>query len=144
MSNQTEADQILPRQAAPLGRAENVLLFAIRRTALDGLNDAHAANALIGLFGMSYRRPLVLLRALMTELARASVRTIHLSPCCCMRMTDGEARLLRVIATAPGDPRIAHAELVPLLGTFDCLGAVTSAQALGQAFADLGAALPRP
>lgn len=135
-SEQTAA--LMPREPAPFGRSEATLLFVIRRTAIAGLNDAHATNAFLGLFGMSYRRPLVLVRALMAELARASAQTIHVSPCCCMRMTAAEAAILRVVALARTDLRAAHAELVPILGTFDCLGAVTSAQALGQAFADLG------
>jgi len=42
------------------------------------------------------------------------------------------------VALAPSDLRAAHAQLVSVLGTFDCLGAVSSAQALGQAFADCG------
>jgi len=51
-----------------------------------GLNDASAASAFIGLFGLSYRRPLVLVRALMAETARVSARTISLAPCCRGRM----------------------------------------------------------
>jgi hypothetical protein len=133
-----QTDAVLPREAAPFGRAEATLLFAIRRTAIAGLDDAHATNAFLGLFGMRYRRPLVLLRALMAELARASAQTIHVSPCCCMRMTSAEAAILRAVALAPSDLRPAHAQLVSVLGTFDCLGAVSSAQALGQAFADFG------
>ncbi|MFW2829930.1 DUF6628 family protein [Sphingomonas sp. ID0503] len=137
------AEALLPRTAAPMGRADAVLLFAIRRMALEGLNDAHASNALIGLFGMSYRRPQILLRALMTELARASAQTIHVAPCCCMRMTEAEAKLMRIIAISPADVRAAHTEMASVLGTFDCLGAVTSAQALGQAYTDLGKPLTR-
>jgi len=144
MSEPIETQTLIARRAAPLGRAESVLLFAIRRMALDGLNDAHAANALLGLFGMSYRRPQVLLRAMMGEIARASTNTIHVSPCCCMRMTDAEARLMGLIARATTDPRGAHGDLSAMLGTQDCLGALTSAQAVGQAFADLGRPLRNP
>jgi len=123
---------------ADLGRAGEVLLFAIRRSAVGGLRDAHAAQAMLGLFGLSHRRPLILLRALMAELARASARSIVVAPCCCPQMTAGEAALLRAISTATDDATTARSSLAEVLGTDDCLGAVVTAQALGQAFQDLG------
>ena len=46
---------------------------------------------MLGAFGRSYRRPLVLMRAMMLELARASSRKILVAPCCCARMTADEA-----------------------------------------------------
>ena len=131
------------RLVAPLpsALADRVLLFAMRRMAAAGLDDAHAANAMLGRFGLGYRRPLVLLRALMAELARASTRSITVAPCCCLKVTGDEQTLLRAIAAQ--DSRAAYALLTALLGTPDCLGAVTTAEAVGQALRDLGCTLER-
>lgn len=127
----------------PETHSERIALFALRRMAATGLNDAHAAAALLGYFGKSYRRPLVLIRALMAELARASHVPISVAPCCCPRMTQGEALLLESIADANADPHQSHARLTALTATDHCLGALTSAQAVEQAFRDLGRPLPR-
>ena len=59
----------LPRPI-PGGYGNRLFLFVMRRMATAGVNDAHAANAMLGAFGRSYRRPLVLMRAMMLELAR--------------------------------------------------------------------------
>jgi hypothetical protein len=115
-----------------------LLLFAIRRVASGGLNDAHAANALLSAFGLAYRRPLVLLRAMMAELSRVSARKILVAPCCCPRMTAAESSLLEAVSSAVDDAFGAHRLLCAMLGKDNCLGALSSAQALGQAFADLG------
>lgn len=119
-------------------RTARLLLFAIRRMAIAGLDDAHAAHAIFAHFGMSYRRPLVLIRAMMAEIARASQQTVKVAPCCCLRMTSDEATLLKIVEEAADHPRRAHALLTDLMGTPDCLGVLTTAQAVGQAFADLG------
>lgn len=123
----------IPRQAPA-----QLILFTVRRMAIGGLTDAHAANALLGRFGKSYRRPLVLMRALMAELARNAHRPIIVAPCCCGRMTQAETMLLSAIATANVDVAHAHEQLSVLSGTPDCIGALTSAQAVAQAFGDLG------
>jgi hypothetical protein len=130
-------DTLLPHPA-PSGRAAHLLLHVIRRMAIGGLADAHAANAMLGLFGKSYRRPLVLMRAFMAELARGSLQPIIVAPCCCSRMTQGEATLLAAVAVANSDIQTAHIRLTALSGTPDCIGALTSAQAVEQAFRDLG------
>jgi len=119
--------------ASPTDERSRLLLLAIRRMAAHGLNDAHAAHACLIGFGLSYRRPLILLRALMAEISRASARKIMVAPCCCTRMTHDEAVLLRAIMTAPRDRFEAHSALESLLGTPLCLGALTSAEALGEA-----------
>jgi hypothetical protein len=136
-SSQAEIDDLLIR-TAPDAPTDRTLLFAMRRMAMGGLNDAHAAHALFSAFGGSHRRPLVLLRALMAELARSSRNRIMVAPCCCGRMTHGEAMLMGAIGIAAEDPRRAHSRLAMVLGTSDCLGALSSAQALGQTFEDLG------
>lgn len=126
----------------PTDDRARLLLFAIRRMAAGGLADAHAAAAFLGAFGKSYRRPLVLLRALMAEMARAAANPIIVAPCCCPRMTDGESTLLTAIATSEADPRGARRRLGALLPSSQSLGALSSAQAVSRAFADLGRPLP--
>jgi hypothetical protein len=115
-----------------------LLLFGIRRVAAGGLNDAHAANAYLAAFGLAYRRPLILLRALMAELSRVSRRRIMIAPCCCPRTTSAEANILEAVVNAVEAPHDAHRLLCETLDVENCLGALSSAQALGQAFADLG------
>ena len=113
-------------------------MFVMRRMAMHGVNDAHAANALLGMFGRRYRRPLVLLRAMMLEVARSSSRTIMIAPCCCTRVTRDEYYLLDALARANRDTRTAHRQLTELTGNIEALGALTCAQAVAAAFADLG------
>lgn len=124
--------------AVPDAPNRRILLFAVRRIAAYGLNDAHVANAFLGAFGLGYRRPLVLLRALMAELSRVSSRRIMVAPCCCARMTAAETVVIEAVASALDDPHGMHDALCRTLGVRNCLGALGSAQALGQAFADLG------
>src|SRR5688572_9699083 len=81
-----------------------LLLFAIRRVAAGGLNDAHVTNAFIASFGLAYRRPLILLRALMAELSRMSQRKIMVAPCCCPRMTAAETVVLAAASHGIEDP----------------------------------------
>lgn len=119
-------------------RTGRLLLFAMRRMAVAGLDDAHAAHAIFAHFGISYRRPLILIRAMMAEIARASKQTVKVAPCCCLRMTADEAVLLSTVEHAQSHPRRAHTLLSDLMGTPDCLGVLTTAQAVGQAFTDLG------
>ena len=128
---------ILPH-GAPADDGARLLLHVVRRMGLGGINDAHAANAMIGAFGLSFRRPLVLMRALMAELSRASKLSIVIAPSCCVRMTAGESVLVRAVAHAVDLPHEAHRQLCDLCGISNCLGLLSSAQAVGQAFADLG------
>lgn len=137
MTASADITSLLP---APLPDCYNsrILLFAIRRMAAHGLNDAHAAHALFGWFGLGFRRPLVLLRALMAEVSRVSSRRLAVAPCCCRRMTHAEATLIGAIRQALAAAAATHDSLRALTGTHHCLGALSSAQALAQAFADLG------
>lgn len=137
MTQTSEAARILALPA-PQTRTERLIVYALRRIAAHGLNDAHAANALMGSFGMSYRRPLVLLRAYMAEIARASQRQITIAPCCCPRMTQDEGRLLSVLAVANSNTSSARYHLGVLAGTTNILPALSAAMALSDALADLG------
>ena len=103
-----------------------------------GVNDAHAANAMIGAFGRSYRRPLILMRAMMLELARTASRKILVAPCCCARMTVDEGVLMQAVGTSIQDPRMAYDQVATLLGNDNALGALTCLQAVAQAHNDLG------
>jgi hypothetical protein len=122
----------------PFNDGARLVLFAIRRMGVAGLQDAHAVHALIGAFGLSYRRPLVLIRALVAELSRASTRSILIAPLCCLRMTAAESALIGAIGVAGDAPHAAHDMLARLCGVPTCLGLLSSAQAVEQAFADLG------
>lgn len=128
---------LLPRPLPACGD-RRLLLYVFRRVAANGLNDAHAAHAMLTVFGRSYRRPLVLLRAFAAELSRVSSRRLMIAPCCCPRLTDAEGTLIDMVAVANVNPRGAHDGLTRLLGVRECVGALGSAQALAQAFADLG------
>ena len=127
----------LPRPM-PTGYGNRLFLFVMRRMASAGVNDAHAANAMLGAFGRSYRRPLVLMLAMMLELARASSRKILVAPCCCARMTADEGMLMQATGQALRDPNAAYEQLSDLLGNDHALGALTCMQAVAQAHADLG------
>lgn len=124
--------------ASPAGKSRSLLLYSLRRMGAHGLHDAHAANAILGNFGMSYQRPLVMLRAFMAETARTAQRRISIAGCCCPRMTFDEARLIDAIASSEGDMRNAALQLRTALGTPNSLGALGAAQAVYSAFADLG------
>jgi hypothetical protein len=138
MQYDTSPISILLPRPAPVLPEQRLLLYAIRRMGAHGLHDAHAAHAMLGTFGQSYRRPLILLRAFMAESARTSQLTIKIAACCCGRMTRDEILLIDTIILATNDPHAAHQSLATCLGTIECIGALTSAQALNQAFADLG------
>jgi hypothetical protein len=129
--------EILP-VAAPACTNSQLLLYAMRRVASAGLNDAFATNAFLTAFGRSFRRPLVLLRAFMAEVSRVSNAKLPIAPCCCPRLTEAEGVLLSVIVDANRAPRDAHRRLSAILSVNDCLGALSSAQALALAFADCG------
>lgn len=127
-------------QLSPLpgGYGNRLFLYVMRRMATAGVNDAHAANAMLSAFGRSYRRPLVLMRAMMLELARTSSRKILIAPCCCSRMTADEALMMQAIGGALRSPRTAYDTIATLLGNDHALGALTCLQAVAQAHNDLG------
>lgn len=136
----TKIDQmtaILPAQI-PADHSIRLFLYVARRMGGHGLNDAHAVNALLGTFGLSYRRPLVLTRALMLELARASHRKIVIAGCCCGRMTADEALLVTAVTQCQSDVLVSRDLLTALLGSSESVGVITTAQALHQAYLDLG------
>jgi hypothetical protein len=124
--------------AAPGKSIARLLLYVMRRMAVGGLRDAHAANAMMGTFGMSHHRPLTFLRVFMAELARAAKRTLMVAPCCCGRMTANETELLWIIGEAARDPGAAHERLAALIGNDDCRAPLSAAIGLSDTLADLG------
>ncbi|WP_343521328.1 DUF6628 family protein [Sphingomonas sp.] len=127
----------LPR-IQPEDPGARLLLFGIRQLGANGLSDAAAAHAFVTGFGKSFRRPLLLLRALMAEMSAASSGPIQIAPWCCARMTGAEGALLDVIACAPFDPERARLLLADLLGARRVDGVLATAHALSNAFADAG------
>ena len=115
-----------------------IVLFAMRRMGAHGLNDARASHMLFTAFGQDFRRPLILLRALMADLAGTSAGQIAIAPCCCARMTPAEHALLTVIARVETTPETARYLLSDLLGVRRVDGVLASAAAVAMAFADAG------
>jgi hypothetical protein len=129
--------KLLPNLAPVLQPARNILV-AVRLMASGGIDDAHAANTMIATCGMGYEKPLIFLRILMEEVSRVATRPIAIAPCCCPRMTAGEAAFLEFLETASDAIPAARAALTRLTGTLDHLPALFVAQGLASAMADLG------
>lgn len=115
-----------------------LLLFAFRRMGAHGLNDAQAADAMLHAFGTGFRRPLVLMRAMMADLAAAATCPIAIAPCCCRRMTHAERAVLTIVARAGTAPDSARLLLADLIGARRPDGVLASVTAVAQAFADAG------
>lgn len=115
-----------------------VALFAFRRMGAHGLADARAAHALFTAFGESFRRPLMLVRALMADLAASSAVPITIAPCCCARMTPAEATMLTILSRVETQIDSAAYLLGDLLGQRRVDGVLASVAAVAMAFADEG------
>ncbi|QDZ07302.1 hypothetical protein FPZ24_07275 [Sphingomonas panacisoli] len=122
----------------PEATGDRLLLLAIRRMGAHGLADAHVAQTFVVAFGSGFRRPLVLARAFMAELAATATTTIAIAPCCCARMTWAEAALLTAIGHAERRPDAARLLLADVMAERRADAIVASAAALSAAFADLG------
>ncbi|HXH15429.1 MAG TPA: DUF6628 family protein [Sphingomonas sp.] len=136
-SNLASATSLLPH-ALPACENARIALFAMRRMGAHGLADARAAHTMFTAFGQSFRRPLVLLRALMADLAGTSAGTIAIAPCCCARMTPAEAAMLSILARVETAPETARYLIADLLGVRRVDGVLMSAAAVAAAFADEG------
>jgi hypothetical protein len=132
--------ELLPHLAPAVQPARNILI-AMRLMAAGGTDNAHAANTMIATCGIGYQKPLIFLRMLMEEVSRVSRHPIAIAPCCCPRMTEGEAAFLELIETASDTTPTARAALARLTGTHDHLPALFIAQGLATAMADLGRAV---
>lgn len=103
-----------------------------------GLADARAAHTLFTVFGQDFRRPLILMRTLMADLASHASGQIAIAPCCCARMTVAEAALMTILAQMEMAPGKAHFLMSDLLGVRRVDGVLASAAAVSAAFADEG------
>ena len=133
----TTTIMLLPH-ALPASDGHRLALFAIRRMGAHGLGDASAAHAMVTGFGQGFRRPLVLMRTLMAELASTARGTIAIAPCCCPRMTPAEAALLTVLSRVDATPEIARYLAADLLGVRRVENVLMAAAAVAAAFADGG------
>lgn len=124
--------------ALPACPNARVALFAMRRMGGHGLCDARAAHALFTAFGEGFRRPLMLVRALMADMASAATSQIAIAPCCCGRMTHAEAALTAILARVEQAPETSRLLLTDLLGVRNADGVLASAAAVAMAFADEG------
>jgi hypothetical protein len=124
--------------ALPGNANTRLALFAIRRLGAQGLNDALAAHCFMTTFGEGFRRPLLLMRAFMQELAATATQPIAIAPCCCPRATPSEAALLSVLMRASSAPCTAWLLLADQLGARDVGAVLACAEAVATAFADAG------
>lgn len=139
MSTMSSLGHALPARQSD-DPARRLIVFGIRQMGANGLQDAAAANAFLMAFGKDFRRPLVLLRALMAEMSALASGPIQIAPWCCPRMTAAEAAIVETLAVAERDPERARLLLGDLLGNRKVDGAAATARAVAGAFADL--ALP--
>ncbi len=133
----TETMTILPHSLPACANAR-IVLFAMRRMGANGLADARAAHVMFTAFGQGFRRPLVLMRALMAELASSAAGTIAIAPCCCARMTPAEAALISIVARVESAPDTARLLTADLLGVRRVENVLMAAGAVATAFADEG------
>lgn len=122
----------------PESQGDRLLLLAIRRMGAHGLADAHVAQTFFMAFGSGFRRPLILARAFMAELAATATTTIAIAPCCCARMTWAEAALITAIGHAERRPNTTRLLLADVMAERRADAIVASAAALSAAFADAG------
>ena len=136
----TSAAQTLTPLPHALPRCPNsrIVLFALRRIGAHGLYDAHAAHTFFSAFGERFPRPLMLLRALMADMATTAAGPIPIAPCCCARMTHAEQAMTTVLARVETAPETARLLLADLLGTRRIDGVMASAMAVAAAFTDEG------
>ncbi|HIV76950.1 MAG TPA: hypothetical protein H9899_05435 [Candidatus Sphingomonas excrementigallinarum] len=137
MAETTTLAAALPHMlpACPYAR---IALFAIRRMGAHGLGDARASHTLFTMFGQDFRRPLILMRTFMADLAAHASGQIAIAPCCCARMTAAEAALMTILSQMETAPQKAHFLMTDLLGIRRVDSVLTSAAAVAAAFADEG------
>lgn len=137
MTDTHTAAAVLPHLQPECPNAR-LALFAMRRMGAHGLADAHASHALFTAFGEGFRRPLVLLRALMADISGSAAGRIAIAPCCCARMTASEQALSTILTRIETAPETARLLMADLLGIRRVDGVLASAAAVAAAFADEG------
>lgn len=135
--NEPDLARILPHHVPQDGPTRAVLV-AMRRMAIHGLHDAHASLLMFENFGLHFRKPLVLMRALLLEVSQTTRRPIQIAPCCAPRMTPAENALLRAMACAGHDPAQASQYLQELTQAPAIEGLLATTKVLAGAFHDSG------
>ena len=120
----------------PDGRIERSVLFAVRRMAAHGVRDVSAAWLILDLFSTGFRRPLVLLRAFMLELAHAAAGPIRVAPCCTPRMTEHEGLIMLTLFSASDDLASAEDALTRLTGKAQVFEPLSAAAVFGRAIGE--------
>jgi hypothetical protein len=121
----------------PDGRVERSVLFAVRRMAAHGLRDVSAAWLMLDLFSTGFRRPLVLLRAFMLELAHAATGPIRVAPCCAPRMTTHEGWIMLALFASADDLVTGEEALAHLTAREDPFEALSAAAVFGRSIREL-------
>ena len=120
----------------PGDRIERSVLFAVRRMAAHGVRDVSAAWLILDLFSTGFRRPLVLLRAFMLELAHAATGPICVAPCCAPRMTEHEGLIMLTLFGASEDMASAEDALARLTGNTRVFEPLSAATVFGRAIGE--------
>ena len=120
----------------PDGRIERSVQFAVRRMAAHGVRDVSAAWLILDVFSTGVRRPLVLLRAFMLELAHASTAPIRVAPCCAPRMTEHEGLIMLALFGASRDMTAAEDALAQLTGNARVFEPLSAAAVFGRAIGE--------
>src|SRR5690606_34393683 len=115
-----------------------------RRMAAHGARDANAAWLMLDLFSVNFRRPLVLLRAFLLELAHVSHGPIRIAPCCTPRMTADEGVILQVLFGAASDMASAEDALARLTRNPAVTEPLSAAAVFARATVELSGAVPAP
>lgn len=135
--NEPHLARILPHHV-PQDGATRAILVALRRMAIHGLHDASAALLMFEHFGLHFRKPLVLMRALLMEVSQTTRKPIQIAPCCAPRMTSAENALLRAMACAAHDPAQASQHLRDLTQAPVIEGLLATTRVLASALHDSG------
>lgn len=135
--NEPHLARILPH-AAPIDGPTRALLVAMRRMAVHGLHDAGAALLMFEHFGLHFRKPLVLMRALLMEVSQTTRQPIQIAPCCAPRMTPAEHALMSAIAGAADNPAKASRHLQELTQAPSIEGLLATTRVLASAIQDSG------
>ncbi len=133
----TEFAQPLPR-AMPADADTRLFILAVRRMGVHGIDDAQIASHFMSAFGPAFRRPLITIRVMMTEIAAAASTPITIAPCCCSRITGAEAALVDIIARLDHQPLAARALAADLLGNRRVDAVMATLAMVANAFADAG------
>ncbi|MBP7952345.1 MAG: hypothetical protein KAZ17_02545 [Sphingorhabdus sp.] len=115
-----------------------LLLTIFRRMGAHSLRDAAACNMMMQHLGSAYRRPYLLMQAMMLDLSRHCRINLTIAPSCCRRMTTDEAQLIAIITATETNPQRAMTLLSDLTGNAECHAILATIDAVKEAFASLG------